>query len=531
MVYIMNAVLGLEASIDPAFLTKPLFELNPTGLAPLAGRISFETTVPSVAEITVSDGTREWPVPTDATFRWDHSYVVLGMRPDRGHTLMIRVKDRAGVIVEGEHSIKFRTDPLPDDFPPLDTRISRIDEMEPGVTFFGIRKSASSGAKTYGMLVALDEAGEVVWYRDVGYTTGDIKRLKNGNFIYLSFDHKAIEIDMLGSVVNHWSAAKRWPDLHRDGGSLPVDAEAFHHEIYEMPNGHFLVMSIETREFDEYPTSETDPDAPMAPATVVGDVVVEFRRDGVIVNQWHLLDILDPYRFGYGSLSDYWVRRGIENSNDWSHTNAVVYDESDDTLILSVRHQDAVVKFRRSDGELVWILGTHEGWREPWSKYLLQPEADLEWQYHQHNSILTQDGTIMLFDNGDFRARPFSPKLSPAENYSRVVEFDVDEENMTVKQVWSYGGPGDEAYYCPFICGAGIMPQTGNVLACFGGLLSDSDGNPSETANFDTGWVRLVEVTRNGEAPEKVFELFIDQREEKKGWDVYRAERLPSLYP
>ena len=43
------------------------------------------------------------------------------------------------------------------------------------------------------------------------------------------------------------------------------------------------------------------------------------------------------------------------------------------------------------------------------------------------------------------------------------------------------------------------------------------------------GWVRLAEVTR-GPDPRLVFELFIDERHKDKGWDVYRARRLPALY-
>ena len=86
----MNALVGIEREISPAFEAKPRFTLNPSGLAPLAGEIVFQTSVPTVAEITVSDGSREWPVPTEATFRWDHRYTVLGMRSDRPHRLRVR---------------------------------------------------------------------------------------------------------------------------------------------------------------------------------------------------------------------------------------------------------------------------------------------------------------------------------------------------------------------------------------------------------------------------------------------------------
>jgi len=395
-----------------------------------------------------------------------------------------------------------------------------------------VRKSHREGAAYYGYLIALNPAGDVVWYRETGHTIGDIKRLRNGNILYLSFDNRAVELDMLGNQVNQWYAAARWPDAHADNpDAIPVDAEAFHHEIFEMENGNFVVVSIETREFDDYPASETNLSQASEPALVVGDVIVEFKRDGTVVNRWSLFDILDPYRIGYGSLGGYWAKKGVPNSKDWSHTNGVVYNKSDDSLILSVRHQDAVIKISRATGKLIWILGTHEGWGEAWTDYLLQPEGDLDWQYHQHNANVTPDGTIILFDNGNHRARPGQSKTAAPDNYSRAVEYAIDESAMTVSQVWSYGDKGEGAYYAPFISGAVKMPQTGNVFANFGGLLADSDGNPSQDPANDTGWVRMVEVTynRNGEA-EIVFELFIDERSKDKGWDVYRAERFGSLY-
>ena len=182
---------------------------------------------------------------------------------------------------------------------------------------------------------------------------------------------------------------------------------------------------------------------------------------------------------------------------------------------------------------MVWILGDHDNWQAPWSQYLLQPEGDLTWHYHQHNAQITDRGTVLVFDNGNHRASPGTEKLPAADNYSRVVEYKVNAEAKTVSQVWSYGGPesktGENSYYCPFICGASILPETGNVLGVFGGLLTDESGRQSEDPNADTGWVRMVEVTGDAKQ-EKVWELFIDERAQNKGWDVYRAERFASLY-
>ena len=99
---------------------------------------------------------------------------------------------------------------------------------------------------------------------------------------------------------------------------------------------------------------------------------------------------------------------------------------------------------------------------------------------------------------------------------------------MEVTQVWSFGGPGDEPFFARFLGDADWMPRTGNVLINYGGLVSDAAGTPIVEGSGHN-WVRIVEVTHDTPA-EKVFELFIDD-ERPAGWSVFRAERLPSLYP
>ena len=398
-----------------------------------------------------------------------------------------------------------------------------------GVTVFGIRKSARFGAKNYGYLMAVDHAGDVVWLVSrMGHTFGDVMRLSNGNILYLSFDNRAIELDMLGNTINTWIASRKLSPDQIPEGAIPVDTDTFHHELLELPGGNFAVISTEMRELDDYPSSETDPEAAPEKANVVGDVITEFKPDGTVVNNISMFDVVDPYRIGYMSLGGYWIQKGYPASKDWSHANAMDYDASDDTYIVSLRHQDVVIKIDRTSGELKWILGTPDGWKPPWSEYLLKPQADLQWQYHQHNAHLSDSGNVLLFDNGNFRAMPFDTKLPPAENYSRGVEFAVDSGQGTVTQVWSYGGPGISEYSA-FLSGLRRLPQTGNVLINFGGMLCDDDGNPMEFPPKGIGWIRMIEVT-GGENAELLWDLVIDERPNGMGYDAYRAERLESLY-
>ena len=122
-------------------------------------------------------------------------------------------------------------------------------------------------------------------------------------------------MDMLGNVVAQWHAA-RHPNPEAvekvPEGSIPVETETFHHGIIQMPSGNLLVLSTELREIENYPTDPAKPDAARETAKVIGDVVVEFARDGSIVREWKLMDMLDVHRVGYDSLAPIW--------NDWAYT-------------------------------------------------------------------------------------------------------------------------------------------------------------------------------------------------------------------
>jgi len=338
--------------------------------------------------------------------------------------------------------------------------------------------------------------------------------MHNGNLLLLLPRSRIVEIDMLGNIVHMWH-----PSGSTDGdpGSIPVDTLAFHHEVFEMQSGNFLVLSVEFRQLPDYPSSTTNPSASLETTIVAGDVIVEFAPDGTIVNEWSILDMLDPYRINYsplgGSYDDFAepiIGHPVE-TRDWSHGNAVVHDPSDDSIIVSLRHQDAVIKFSRQTGQLIWILGPHENWvQEVFGQYLLNPLTNDEFffQYHQHAPDITDEGTYLIYDNGNNRASPFDSILPASQNFSRAVEYKINEITKEVEIVWEYGQFEDEIIYTSFIGDADYQPNTGNVLITFGGV------KPA----------RLIEVTHTTPA-QKVFDLSISET------FSYRSERLPDLYP
>lgn len=345
--------------------------------------------------------------------------------------------------------------------------------------------------------------------------------LPTGNLLYKSpTGNVVLEADLLGNMIR----------------SIPLadPGEGLHHDLVPTEEGTFLSLTRRTTIVEDYPTSNVDPTAPGATADVVDNPVVEFSSDGSLLRIWPLMDLLDPTRIGYGSLSE--EDRG---GKDWAHANTVVLDPRDDSLLVSVRHQDAIAKFSRSTGALQWILGPHCNWTAEYRPYLLQPVGEpFEWEYHPHSHEYTPAGTLLLHDNGNYRAGPFDGRtpVLPSLNRTRTVEYAIDEEAMTVRQVWEYAPADAERIYSDARGDADWLPVTGNVLATYGSV-SFTGGVFSRDLGLGSRYGRITEVT-HVTPPEVVFDLLMydprpsgDPPVADHELRLYRSARIPSLYP
>ena len=517
-----------EPAIEQVHVAEP-----PRPEAPLGMLVEVTTSEPAGLSIEIADGERLDRVEIEEEYRTAHRVPLVGLRPGRTHTVTFIATDPAGN--EGRApALTVETDPLPDDFPPLEATVSRPERMEPSATLLNVYRWGADGRdRDFGLLVAVDVSGEVVWYYRAEHSIGPAIPLANGNLLYMaSVDNVwgiLVEIDLLGNVVRRWHS--RALASGAPAGSILVDVDSLHHDMVELPSGNLATLGSEVRTYDDYPTSDDDPAAPRATRDIVGDVIVEFASDGTVVLQWPLLDAVDPYRIGYDSLgTGFWgdTYRALAHPAevaDWAHANALAHDPGDDTFVVSLRHQDALVKVDRT-GAVRWILGTHAGWTDPWRDRLLEPQGDLEWPYHGHGVEVTPEGTILLFDNGNHRATPFDDPLPAEASYSRAVEYEVDEAEMRVRQRWAYPQSEAERFYSSFLSDADWLPQTGNILITDGGRTRTTDmagGEPEQRR-----WARILEVTRDDPA-ETVFALVVDD-DSPTGWHVYRAGRWPAPF-
>jgi arylsulfate sulfotransferase len=173
---------------------------------------------------------------------------------------------------------------------------------------------------------------------------------------------------------------------------------------------------------------------------------------------------------------------GVGPGRNWAHINSANYDASDDSIILSVRNQSAVVKIGR-DKQVKWILASPEGWNPALAKKVLTPvdakgnkikcerskcEGNFDWTWVQHTAYKVNEKSrpglvhVSVFDNGDSRGME-QPAL-PNMKYSRAVEYIVDEKNMTVQQIWEFGKERGFEWYSPITSVVQYRPKTDSMM-------------------------------------------------------------------
>lgn len=399
---------------------------------------------------------------------------------------------------------------------------------EPGYVILSVGKAVRAISRTsdFEALVALDRDGRVAWQWNAPGKRAlmDVKRTPRGTLLVVTTDGCITEIGRTGEKLAAWSTPGRRPG---DADAVPVDSFYFHHAVCELPNGNLAALSLTTRAYDDYPVSEADPDGARGPRLLAGDTVVEFTRDGTVVQAHDFFEILDPYRIGYGLDAPFWTKAEVvPDGADWTHANGLVHDPSDDSFIVTIRHQDCAVKIGRQAGDLRWILGTPARWTEPWASKLLKPAGKPDWFWHPHDPSLMKDGSLLLFDNAESGAFPPDPKPDINTLTSRAMAYRIDEQAMTCAPVWSFEGP-----YSMYVSGACELPQTGNVFVTFGGItLTKEAGARTHMPPLGHGSAEVFEVTRT-DPPEVLFHAELNDRDgdAEKGWAIFRAEWVPAV--
>lgn len=440
----------------------------------------------------------------------EHELPLLGLRPDLTYQVVVWGEAEDGSRTD-DVDLVLQTDPLPVDFPEVEVLVHVPGRVEPGLLLFPVQSNTIPG-----YLVVLDEDYQPVWYYQTpgGYT--DARQAEDGSFWGLA----------LGSAtrVSAWEGLlTRWHDLYGDPTAIPVDTLALHHSVQPEADGSFWTLTYETLLVEDKPLTYNPAD-PLGRGKVADNSLARINPDGSFRERRSLSDLLDRRRLAWDSLS-----QKEDWGDDWAHANALEVRPSE--ILVSLRHQDAVVELDPATFEVRWILANPFGWPAELQDLLLTPVGpELRWPNHQHAARRGPGGLVVMFDNRNYENTPYEGP--PREGtISRIVAYEVDAGARTVRQAWEFAQTSTGPLFSGTMGDADLLPVTGNVLGVYGSLKAEGAvSNPSAGRGDTSG--RIVEF--HPDDPDEVLldlRVSSDRAVHARGWNLYRAQRLNSLYP
>ena len=457
-------------------IDNPKVLLDPYDASPLTALILFETEEEVSPKITIEGKDKLTTIETEFAKNTKHYLPIYGLYADYNNKVDISYTLSDGKKITKQ--VEIQTDKLPDDFV-LPTSVKKDSSKLTNDLYFFTPSSK-------GYTCAYDVNGDVRWYLS-NNAVWDNTRLKNGHMMVSTerlvnspyYMTGLYEIDLLGHIYNEYSLK---------GG--------YHHDYFELPNGNLLVAS------DDFNNE----------SGTVEDYIVELdRTTGNIIKTWDLKDILNME----DGKSENW------SSYDWFHNNSVWYDEATNSITLSGRHQDAVINIDYTSGKLNWIIGDPTNWSSEYQKYFFTPVGeDFEWQWSQHAAMITPEGYVFIFDNGNNKSKDSSKYVDATNSYSRGVMYKIDTDKMTIEQVYEYGKERGSSFYSPYISDVDYLSKNHYIIHS-GGIVYVDGKNSNQPAGFSSNTTLksdTVEVLNN----KVIFEIVLPTNN-------YRVEKL-SLY-
>jgi hypothetical protein len=272
------------------------------------------------------------------------------------------------------------------------------------------------------------------------------------------------------------------------------DQHCLHHDVKMLPNGNIMMIAWEYKSSAEAIAAGRNPSTiPMG--QMWPDHLIEVKPTGVsggtIVWEWHLWDHLiqdfDSTKANYGVVQDHPelvdINYGGLALSDWTHTNAVDYNEELDQIMVSVCYFNEIwiIDHSTTTQEAASHSGGRYGhggdllyrWGNP-QTYRMGSGNDQQ-LFGQHDAQwikpgLPGAGDILVFNNG--RGRPSgdassADEITPPLNANGTYNRQLGAAYGPASAQWSYMADSPNDFYAINLGGVQRLPN-GNTLICDG---------------------------------------------------------------
>ncbi len=445
---------------SPSSSLGPLFQnfqfiTNPSGNAPLTGVINVTSDQPIKLSYTVKGQDGEDFTFSNDKFSVDNDSTinVYGLYPSFTNTVIVTITSQTGYITQ--KTMYVTTDSVPIELPQPSEIIVNSRSNNALTKFILCFPYKMTGTFVPigrgGFITIIDTFGKIRWYLTLPFENNNIMiPLKNGNWL-VPYKTNFKEIDLMGNIFKTTNLQF-----------------TYHHDVLQLPNNNLMYLGNSSLN-----------------NTIEDKIYTMDYLTGSIIDSLNLYTILDPTR----------PQLPQGPSNDWFHANSLTYNSTDNSILVSGRQQSAVVKIDLSTKQLKWILSDPTYWSPVLSPYLLTPTGlGFEQQWGQHSVVLkpNDSNTLILFDDGNDRS--YTNPVLPINNYSRLVEYTINEASKTVSQNYQFGKEYGSLTYAPYV-GKVEYLNNDRFFVGNGGIRKDANGNATGLG-LSKNEIRFFEVDR-----------------------------------
>lgn len=338
-------------------------------------RVTWHTRSETVGRVQYGlDGDLTESTPVEDEAGTEHQATLLGLKADTEYDFRV-VSDDGNGGSKGASSVQtIRTGDLPQGMPALEVE-GHGHDMFTVVPVLG----------TTTAITILDRDGDIVWYqtddRDLDFYRARLSR-DGENLIYNAASISGDPADNSELVRVKLDGSK----------STSVSVPLLAHDFVELDDGTLGAIVVEKHDPED--------------RAQWGNQIVEIDPDGNIEPVWSTWDCFDP------------EEEPGDDPNGWTFANALDYDPDEDAYYLGMRNFSSIVKIDRKSGECEWVLGLFA------STFDFEQGADRFLHQHQFQ---VKGNHVLVFDNE-----------GSLESESRVLEYELDFEQNTATEVWSY---------------------------------------------------------------------------------------------
>lgn len=383
----------------------------------------------------------------------DHHFFLWGMRENRDYKIEIYDEENGELLATTE----FHSGKIPDYILPPYLVTNEKESVQPGFLMLA-QQSHPDNERMKPLIFMIDQDGFVVWYFEYyvpGYSLlGDPYYRKKTNTIFLGVQkgilddmlvEEGIEIDLEGNIV--WKS----PELP---GS--VYGETTWHHMYRILEDD-TILFIRAQYQD----------------TVVSDRIVNVDKDYNLLWDWGYFDSPDYFTVECPNPDDYWC--------DWTHTNTAMMFREDNSVYFNSLWL-GFFKIDMNTKEILWKFGKD-------GDFTMLSDHQFPWPAGSHDPKFADSSRkrVLFFDNG-----------MTERFYSRIIEYEIDEDTMTAEITFEYDGlDSGHGWFAGMGWGDVEYLENGNFLVTKGYV--DASQNSS-----------VFEVTRDGRV---VWEIYTEQED------------------